>query len=392
MNEVMMADKNLSMDRTPQLIAVEINSIKEQTRKILLFNSIEIGRKLTEAKTLIDHGEWGEWLEKYVDYSQRTASNLMRIFTDYGSSQITLFCDNAKSQALANLSYTQAVALLGIPQEEREAFIEEQDIDSMSTRELQQAIKERQELETKLKLAEENAKTHKEQAEAADQSLNDLTDSYTELQEALIKANQKAESDQQVTESVLRTTEAVVEKLQNDLQIEKEESKSEREAAQRVSDSYDKLEKTNHEHYQTSERLRKELAEAQVAGNTDLVQRLQEAFDEADSARNGALIMIQKLELQIKETPIEVTAAQVIEKVPEEVEKELNELRERTKELEAMGSQPINTATLRFKLHFDSLVKGFGDILRVLGEIDAEEHERYKGVVRKLIGEMSGKL
>ena len=104
MNEIAMIDKNLSIDRTPQLIAVEINSIKEQTRKLVLFNSIEIGRRLTEAKLLLGHGEWGEWLEKSVDYSQRTASNLMRIFTDYGSSQITLFCDNAKSQALANLS------------------------------------------------------------------------------------------------------------------------------------------------------------------------------------------------------------------------------------------------------------------------------------------------
>ena len=154
MNEIAMTDKNLSMDRTPQLIAVEINSIKEQTRKMVLFNSIEIGRRLTEAKIMIEHGEWGEWLEKYVDYSQRTASNLMRIFVEYGSSQISLFCDNAKSQALANLNYTQAVALMGIPQEDREAFIQERDIDGMSTRELQAAIKDNQELADKLKEVE----------------------------------------------------------------------------------------------------------------------------------------------------------------------------------------------------------------------------------------------
>jgi len=112
MNEIAMNDKNLSVDRTPQLIAIEINSIKEQTRKQVLFNSIEIGKRLAEAKIMLGHGEWGGWLKSYVDYSQSTANNLMRIFTDYGSSQITLFCDNAKSQALGNLSYTQAVALL----------------------------------------------------------------------------------------------------------------------------------------------------------------------------------------------------------------------------------------------------------------------------------------
>ena len=160
MNEIAMIDKNLSIDRTPQLIAIEINSIKEQTRKIMLFNSIEIGKRLAEAKIMLGHGEWGEWLNKSVDYSQRTASNLMAIFEQYGSSQITLFCDNAKSQALANLSYTQAVALLGIPQDEREAFIEDHDIHNLSTRELQQAIKDKQELEAKLKEVEEIGRAH----------------------------------------------------------------------------------------------------------------------------------------------------------------------------------------------------------------------------------------
>jgi hypothetical protein len=152
---------NQITDRTPQLIAAEINSIKEQTRKMLLFNSIEIGRRLVEAKTMIGHGEWGEWLEKSVDYSQRTASNLMRIFEEYGSNQMGLFGNNANSQAFANLSYTQAVALLGVAKDEREQFIEDNDVPNMSTRELQQAIKEKQELEEKLKAAEEEAKTNK---------------------------------------------------------------------------------------------------------------------------------------------------------------------------------------------------------------------------------------
>lgn len=339
MNEV---DTNLSVDRTPELIAIEINSIKEQTRKMVLFNSIEIGRRLTEAKTMLEHGQWGEWLEKSVDYSQRTASNLMRIFDEYGSSQITLFCDNAKSQALANLSYTQAVALLGIPQDEREVFIQEHDIDSMSTRELQQAIKDKQELEVKLKEAE-TAKT-------------------------------VAESDRDKA---------------------KKEAESERQAWQRVSDSYKRLEETNKKHYETAERLKKELEEAQASGNTDEVERLEESLKMADSELNASLKKIEELELQLKETPIEVTAAPVIEKVPEEVERELNELRERTKELEAKEPQPGNTATIRFSVYFDTLVKGFRDLLGALAEIkdvDPAAHEKYEKAVKGLIDKMSERL
>ncbi|SDD88953.1 DUF3102 domain-containing protein [Sporomusa acidovorans] len=133
--------------RTPGMIAIEINSIKQQTRNLVLYNSIEIGRRLAEAKLLVHHGEWGDWLKKSVDYSQSTANNLMRIFEEYGASQITLLGDNAKSQALGNLSYTQAVALLGVSEEEREKFIQDHPVDKMSTRELQEAIKARKEAE-----------------------------------------------------------------------------------------------------------------------------------------------------------------------------------------------------------------------------------------------------
>ncbi|WLR54304.1 DUF3102 domain-containing protein [Mesobacillus subterraneus] len=165
---------NLLAERTPVLIATEINSIKEQTRKMFLFNSIEIGRRLVEAKQMVPHGEWGSWLQDSVDYSQSTANNLMKIFEQYGADQLTLFGDNAKSQALGNLSYTQAVALLGIPDYEREDFIKENDIENMSTRELQQAIKEKQEMAKKLKEAEKKAEEEQKAKEKIEKELKKL--------------------------------------------------------------------------------------------------------------------------------------------------------------------------------------------------------------------------
>ena len=61
-------------------------------------------RRLVEAKGMVEHGQWGEWLEKSVDYSTRTAQNLMKIFEEYGADQIPLFGDNAKTQAIADLT------------------------------------------------------------------------------------------------------------------------------------------------------------------------------------------------------------------------------------------------------------------------------------------------
>ncbi|MHB8983754.1 MAG: DUF3102 domain-containing protein, partial [Carboxydocellales bacterium] len=157
-NEITVSNTGLSTDRTPNLIAFEINSIKEQTRKLVLYNSIEIGRRLVEVKDMLEHGEWGNWLDKSVDYSQRTANNLMKIFDEFGADQIALFGDNANSQTFANLSYSQAIALLGVPKEEREEFVKENDVENMSTRDLQQAIKEKLELEKKLNNAKDTAK------------------------------------------------------------------------------------------------------------------------------------------------------------------------------------------------------------------------------------------
>jgi hypothetical protein len=151
--------ESLAIQRTPAIIAAEINSIKHQTMQMVLCNSIEIGNRLIEAKGMLEHGEWGKWLKENVDYSQSTANNLMRVAEEYGADQFALFGANAKSQALANLSYTQAVALLGIPEEERETFVEEHDVENMSTRELQQAIKARDEASKKYEIASKSNDT-----------------------------------------------------------------------------------------------------------------------------------------------------------------------------------------------------------------------------------------
>lgn len=133
----------LITDRTPPVIAAEINTIKDQTGKILLAGAIEIGRRLREAKDLLPYGEWGKWLEESVSYSQKTAEKRMRIFDAYGTGQPASLDAGAQAQALRNLNYTQAFILLGVPEEERAQFLAEIDVESMSTRELQKAVKDR---------------------------------------------------------------------------------------------------------------------------------------------------------------------------------------------------------------------------------------------------------
>lgn len=103
-----------------QTLVSEINLITEQTKQALLTGTIEIGKRLTEAKCLVRHGEWGNWLAERVNYSQRSANNFMKIYKEYGATGLV-----AKSQSIANLSVTQAVAMFDLPAEERERFAEQ---------------------------------------------------------------------------------------------------------------------------------------------------------------------------------------------------------------------------------------------------------------------------
>lgn len=306
----------LTAIRTPQLIATEINILKDQTRKTMLYNSIEIGRRLTEAKELVLHGEWGEWLEESVDYSKSTANNLMRIFDEYGAEQITLLGDNAKSEALGKLSYSQAVALLGIPAEDREAFVEENKVEDMSTRELQQVIKERDEA---------------------------------------IKAKESSEKDRS--------------KIQDDLNaLEKEKE-----------DSSKKISRLQIALMETDQKLK----EVQASGNEKEIEDLQESMKVLDDELAEVRRKNEKLEKQLKEIPVEVP--QVVEKIPEDVLKELEELRKK--------SGQVDDGVAKFKIYFDSLVKNFASLLETLEQIqDSETKEKYRAAVNTLIGKMKERL
>ncbi|WP_368293071.1 DUF3102 domain-containing protein [Dehalobacter sp. TBBPA1] len=136
---------DLLTERTPPVIAAEINTIKQQTNKILLASAVEVGKRLKEAKALLPHGEWGKWLEESVSYSQRTAEKLMQVFDEYGIKLLVSSEDDGSSNPppVANLTYSQALILLGLPEEERDGFIAENDAGSMSSQQLQQAVYKR---------------------------------------------------------------------------------------------------------------------------------------------------------------------------------------------------------------------------------------------------------
>ncbi len=331
--------------RDTEVIAAEINHIKDQTRIMVLNNSIEIGRRLVEAKSIISHGQWGNWLEEKVNYSARTAQNLMRIFEEYGSNQISLFGDS-NSQAFANLSYSQAVALLAIPDiEERETFVVENKVEEMSTRELQQAIKEKEkaekELEEALRIAEE-LKTKAKQIEHEKVNL---------------------ESDVRVKDESLKVSKESIEKLQDTLEREREGAKAE----------LDKLK-------ETIEDMKQELSNAGESLTDDDINSLEEKLEEAKDKQNKYENKIKELEEKLNEKPIDVA---VVEKVPEGVENELNSLREKLS---------VSEKTSKFKASFDLIVQNFNTLFVVLNDMPEELKPKYTNATKTLIEKMNDRL
>lgn len=132
--------------KSPEVLAAEIRALTAS----MLANIIEIGRRMCQAKEILPHGQFGEWVKTKTGYSQSTANNFMKLFQEYGAPQESLFGAEVNSQTFGNLPYSKALALLAVPAEEREDFVRDNHVEEMSTRELQQAIKERDELRRQL--------------------------------------------------------------------------------------------------------------------------------------------------------------------------------------------------------------------------------------------------
>ena len=239
--------------RTPGLIAAEINKIKEDTKRILIYNSIEIGRKLTEAKEMLPHGEWRKWLKTEVDYSKTTANNLKKIFQEYGSEQINLLGDNLKSKTFGNLNYSQATLLLGVPAEEREKFVEENNVEEMSARELKKAIEE-------LKKTEEEKEKALKAMEEAEQKAREESEARQALENAFNSGAEERRKLEEEKENLLGTINGLERKINELNSIGKEISVTteevDQEIEERMNDLKQKLDEATKEKNKLEDKLK----------------------------------------------------------------------------------------------------------------------------------------
>lgn len=277
--------------RDPEIIAAEINTIKKKVQQAVIFGAIEIGEKLMEAKSLVPQGEWGNWLENNVEYSQSTAENFMKLYKEYGGNQESLFDTWTGSQTFGKLTYTQHLALLALPFSDRQEFAEQNNVEDMSTRQLLKAVQDQLEQERR-----EHEQT-KEDRESAEARAREAEQNVIDMQQRLSAAKSSEDAWQK--------------------EIDK------------IDDARKKAEQAEADNQKKVEELQKQLKEAQIREET-----VRADLKKAQDSPNIPESMMEQLR-QEAETAAAEKATENVRKKLEEAEQALKASKEKTQAVEA---------------------------------------------------------
>lgn len=180
---------------------------------------LTIGRGLIEAKALLAHGEWLPWLTERVEFSERSAQNFMRLAREWSN-----------PQTLADLGASKALALLALPAEERADFIAsvhvvdgaEKTTEELSSRELAQAIRERDEARREAETARADAGAAEAARAKMAADMETANASLAAAREEKRKADQEAARlGAELAELKARPVEVAVEQVADPAAIEK---------------------------------------------------------------------------------------------------------------------------------------------------------------------------
>lgn len=229
---------------------------------------LTIGRCLIEAKDMLPHGEWLPWLAEKVGYSEKTAQNFMRLAREFSN-----------PQAIADLGATKALKLLALPPDERERFVADHNVIDMTTRQLEQAIRDRDE-------ARQAAEAAKADAAAAEQARAKMEEDMKLLNVRLSGAQEDRE---QAAQAVARLEEELGELKSRPVDVAVEQvtdpAAIERARAEAVAEMQDRLDKA---------REAKDRAEAQRKNAEEALEQVRLQLEEQDRAEKKAALGADK--------------------------------------------------------------------------------------------------
>lgn len=116
----------VSNDNELEILTHEIIIYKNKTAQ----NFIEIGKRLKLAKAKLKHGEWLDWLRDKVEFSRGMAARLIQCADEFSN-----------VPPAEHLPLSKMFELLSLSADKRDNFLKNNDVKSMSKRQLRQAVK-----------------------------------------------------------------------------------------------------------------------------------------------------------------------------------------------------------------------------------------------------------
>lgn len=284
MSNIVEADYRVVQGRTLPVIASEILFIESQVARTALEGAIQIGLKLKEAKEQVEHGQWENWCHENLNYSKSKTEKLMRIASEYGDENSIY----AKTYTCTDLSISKALSLLQVPEEEVKNFSENNDVESMTVKELNDKIKAL-ESEKEMRAVEVNVLTeeYEKRLTAADEELEHIKNELTELQDGTADPDALAD-----LEAKLEKAKEKEKKLEEEMKQEKESR--DLQIQQAVEEKADQMRK------EAEQAAAGRLSEAESL-NTELAEKLDHLEKKLESRTDESLLLFKLKSDQLQE-------------------------------------------------------------------------------------------
>jgi len=192
----------------------EILILKDQTAQ----NIIEIGKRLIKVKDNLPHGEYLNWLENSVDFTERTAQRFVKVAIAFSN-----------TTPVSHLGSRKLFALAGLDEEERQEVMQENNVEDMTTRELEQVIKEKKQIKEQLEAEQDYSSELQEAIKQKEEKIREL---QTEIEKIQIPEKEIVEKEvvkEIVPEHLLREKEMLKQEIeQQKQQLEKLQKRAEK--------------------------------------------------------------------------------------------------------------------------------------------------------------------
>lgn len=213
---------------TAQELSV-LDGLAMQARTLRLsinMNMWQLARVFIEAKELVPHGEWGKWLQENADVSEKTAQDMMAAYRRFGG-----------RPQFETLGRAKTFKLLPLPEGTEERFMEEHDVESMTTREIQEAVKQaRAEAQARIDAAEARVRELEErEPDIPEELIDELKQGRADLAQARESAQHFAELARQA-HGEKAALERQNRELQADLDAAEQSIQEQQEALNRAQD------------------------------------------------------------------------------------------------------------------------------------------------------------